>query len=62
MRGMYRCDMCGQYENPDGLACSQCQKVAAVRRKYKTNGQIGEYDGRNYITGEASSRPDPDQF
>lgn len=64
MRDMHECDACGQYQVPDGLACSQCRKNAAVHRKRRRmNEEItGGYDGRDYITGEAGSRPDSDQL
>lgn len=61
---MHKCDACGQYRALDGLDCTQCQKDAEVSRKHRIiKGQItGGYDGRNYITGEAGSGPDSDQF
>jgi len=61
---MHECDACGQFQAPDGLACSQCQENASVCRKRRgMNEQIaGGHDGRNYITGEAGSRPDSDQL
>lgn len=56
MKDLHKCDACGAYRDPDGLACAGCEQEAAARRerarKLRENNQItGGQDEGDYVTG-----------
>ncbi len=57
MKDLHKCDACGAYQDPDGLACAGCEREAAAARrerarKLRENDQItGGQDERDYVTG-----------
>lgn len=56
MKDYHKCDICGQYRDPDNPMCLECEAVGNIRRKqqirkYDDLIEEGDYDEGNYITG-----------